>query len=143
MSRHFFKNKEEFINILNRCGGDSRCWAFNGKFYKDYKKIVDGSNLEDFKNDLVKIFENPGRLKPMFSKRQGQHEIYFDDSFRIYFYYFAKIDYICFYEISHKDNQKLKNFNNKKAKELHKKIFNIAEMYSKQDTHGIQFKVKI
>lgn len=79
-------------------------WDFNKKFFKSVKKC-DNSDLVKLFKQMKKVFENPYVGKHMSANRKGQLELYVANSYRLYYYYSEKDNFIVFHEFSHKDNQ--------------------------------------
>ena len=142
MSRFIFKSEDRFLETLSRIGGDFK-WGYNPQFLKKIMKL-DESDSPAVIIQLEAICENPLAKKPMRGNRQGQREVYVLDSYRIYYYYIKKHNYIYFYEFSHKDKQKIKKrFSSKKAKKLFKNIVNVVGQYAKLDSNGHRFAVNL
>lgn len=141
MSHLIFKSENRFLETLSRKGGGLK-WGCSPQFLKTILKL-DSSDSPAVEKQMVEIYENPSRKKPMRGNRQGQREVYVLDSYRIYYYYIEQHNFIYFYELSHKNKQKIKNFSPAKAKMLFKKVINDVGEYAKLDSNGLTFAVKL
>ena len=79
-------------------------WDCNKKFFKSLKKC-DNSDLIKLLKQMKKVFENPTAGKYMSANRKGQLELYVANSFRLYYHYFKKDNFVFFDEFSHKKAQ--------------------------------------